>query len=501
MACPSRGFGVAMSIFVRPALARVAGPRGSGRAWWLCAAWAGLLGVASTCASLAEAQGAPAPTEPSGTGPIDAFAQAFVEARYARSGGDVAEWPEAKARPATAETTRTELAWAEDVAGMVRVHTDAPWTGEPTLTEAALYLGRARAEALSLGWGAPGPDGGRGGSSAWDVYVRAERAGETGSETPSAWAETDGIDLAAHHDTAIAYGRVAWPRAARGTTPLRRLLLRAYAASLVLARDPGEAPCIRAGLAGYLADRLATALGEPPSPVAPSTGAEATDDDEHAQPRLWCSPSLWHAVARLRGDDFVRDVSDFAQQRTPAGMAPRGEPDVLRALLKAMELGGTDRAAFAEALAGARLEGPRGWMPPQATSADAPLPTLARITWASLPHHTAPASPALGPLESALAVVDVRAPAGPKRLRVWCDGEYGVKWSLLALRYDQDGRELGRVSAPRRDKERRVYLVLEVPAETAEVHLLATNLGHAVPDADVPTVERRSVKFILDRAE
>src|SRR5690606_40940703 len=43
-------------------------------------------------------------------------------------------------------------------------------------------------------------------------------------------------------------------------------------------------------------------------------------------------------------------------------------------------------------------------------------------------------------------------------LRVWSRGEFGVRWGLVAIRFDAKGNEIGRVTNPSRDAAPERYL-------------------------------------------
>jgi hypothetical protein len=205
------------------------------------------------------------------------------------------------------------------------------------------------------------------------------------------------------------------------------------------------------------------------------------------------SADLWARIAARTSDDFVRDVWDFARQRTPARVTLRGEPDVFRALAKALNARGLDVGDVMETLAADQA------LLAMEDGARYRSEQLGSVAWAALPEHSRVSAP-LAPYESATMRVETRGATPGEKLRVWCDGEYGVDWSVAAIRLDDAGREIGRVSAPRRTAKRRRYFLVELDRETAEVVLVATNLGSTTPDPDLPSTEARAVKFIVDRS-
>ena len=84
------------------------------------------------------------------------------------------------------------------------------------------------------------------------------------------------------------------------------------------------------------------------------------------------------------------------------------------------------------------------------------------------------------------------------RLRIWLRGEPGVRWSLLALRLDRAGRELGRVQAPIRQLPES-YLPLELTPDTASVLVVLTALPEKFAIAHMKN-QGHAFQLIFDKA-
>ena len=129
----------------------------------------------------------------------------------------------------------------------------------------------------------------------------------------------------------------------------------------------------------------------------------------------------------------------------------------------------------------------------------APPPHAGPYPWASLPRRARLDSPAIRAFGSGYVVLDTRDAPPEASLRVWLRGEYGTRWSLVAVRLDAEGRVLSQMSAPPR-RLPRSYLVLELRAHTDHVLLAVTNLGPRLPDADSVDVNERACELVVDRA-
>ncbi len=346
-----------------------------------------------------------------------------------------------------------------------------------------------------LGWDPPAPDGGRGGTAGFDLYLvhDPERADDARADGRVAWSFLDS-------DTAFGVVDGDLPDDLLGVCATS-----AYAQAVLLGQDPSEAPSARHATATYLTWLV--------------TGAWGCDEDalrvQQTEPfRDWIAGGardgdggalfLAHVASRHDGGagTFVHDIWQVARQRTWEGVGLRGSPDVWEALEAIVGLTDDTIEEIVESLAVQRWFAGRA----AATGLVGELPRGARVpiraaaTWEQLPRQTPPADPPLEVHGSGYVRVDVRGAPPGASLRIWLRGEYGVEWSLIALRFDEHGRDLGRMTAPpRRTPES--YLLLELVPGTAEVILVTTNLGSRIPDADEKHEDGRSYRLILDKAE
>jgi hypothetical protein len=108
------------------------------------------------------------------------------------------------------------------------------------------------------------------------------------------------------------------------------------------------------------------------------------------------------------------------------------------------------------------------------------------------------------PLESfgsAYLVMNEATWGDAARLRAWVRGEYGVRWSLVAVQVDAEGNELRRISAPHTGATPEAYLPIELDESTRLLLFVVTNLADGLPDADEAEVHERGFELIVDRAD
>jgi len=366
---------------------------------------------------------------------------------------------------------------------------------EPERIERALEALEAAAVTLEDGgWGAPLPDGGRGGTGGFDLYLArgGDHAASAGADAPVAWSFLDAMSSFATVDPEVDDGALA------------ACVADAYAQALLVGIDPAEADAWRRATAAWLAWQ--------------ATGRWGCEEDVVTQQRepwrSWISGAagggaggaLLLAMLSARHDrgtgTFVRDVWQLARQRTWDGDELRASPDLWEALEVAVSVAGDDLVESIEDFAVARWFGgaaERESAAPipivRALPAGAVVPPHAEIAWDELPEHTREADPPLEPFGSAYMRIDTSEAPDGTVLRIWLRGEYGVRWSLVAVRLGANGRELTRLSAPARE-EPRSYLVLELMDDTEEVLIAVTNLSSRRPDADEPDENVRSFKLI-----
>ncbi|MFW6052209.1 MAG: hypothetical protein ACODAU_13605 [Myxococcota bacterium] len=422
---------------------------------------------------------------------IREYAETIVEMTTPRWEGQVVDWPEPRPRPAGSTHVLESPRWP------VAVHAGA---------EVPVRRARRALSALetahdlldAAGWPAPWPDGGRGGTGGFDLYLAPLDDGG-GAE-----AFSDGAVPWSFYDAVSSYA-VVDPAVARGA--LDACVASAYVQAALLGQDPAEAAAWRRATGAYVAWLLTGEAG--------CTGGVAAQQEQpwrswigRAEPgRDASGGALLLALLSARHDGgtgvFVRELWQLARQRSAPLDGLRGSPDLWQALEADLEAGESDLDDTITSLAVTRRfsgDRARGHVngPLRALLEGTAVPTWLRAAWEDLPEHSPPSEPPLEPYGSAYAVVDVsEAPPGAV-LRIWLRGEYGVRWSLVAVRLDAAGRELHRVTAPPR-KVPRSYVPLELDGDTERVLIVATNLSSRLPDADIRDENVRTFRLILDR--
>lgn len=270
-----------------------------------------------------------------------------------------------------------------------------------------------------------------------------------------------------------------------------------------MSADPAEAQAWQRATAAWLAWEL--------------TGRFGCDDSvtrQQAEPyRSWvggaadggAGGALWLAHLSGRHDEvpgrFVRDVWGLARQRTWEGAELRADPDVWSATETAVEQSGDRLLDNVEELAVLRWfvgRGTRGNTVVASLDGDAMVPVTRRMT--RVPSKVVAKEP-LQAFGSAYIVMDRTAWKDAGRLRAWLRGEYGTRWSFVAVQLDAQGDELRRIAAPHSGTTPRAYLPLELDTRADQLLFVVTNLSNALPDADEADVYHRAFELIVDRAE
>ncbi|MEZ4257087.1 MAG: hypothetical protein R3A78_15465 [Polyangiales bacterium] len=402
---------------------------------------------------------------------IDAFASSWIESRYDRNGGNLAEWPVEAPRPASA--WHIDSTWRP-----LRVHGEASVAvadGERALRA----LEATYDQLVSDGWGNPPPDGGRGGSSAFDVYlVDRDVPGEAVSDGPLLYGALDAVG---------AFGVVGARRAAL----VERRVAEAYADAVLLATEPAEAPGLRRGTAAWLAARTRGDATFDASSAAQLAPWQSYYDEAAANGR---GGAVLFALLEARyGDGFVHALWDFARQRTQPGTALRGEPDLFQAFARFLDM---RRERIEDAFEALALD--RWSAATRVVTVGMEPMTVLDATYDTLPARSSVNAAPLAPYATEYARIDVRG-AKNKRLRIWSEGEFGTNWSLAIARIDGHGRERSRAVAPSLAKKTRNYLVVELGDDSTEVIVAVTNLGPHPHDPDLPSIYDRSARIIVDR--
>lgn len=459
--------------------------------------------------------------EAEGAGTIDAWARAIAE-------GTMPRWTGARV-PLRPSAPRPELDGYVARSALWPVAVHAERGVDPGLVDRALAaLEDASAWMDEEGWGeAPPPDGARGGGDGLDVYLlrggqRAAdarslfdlpelapgepddalaRAVHVGWDAPVAWAPLDAVTTFATIDLSRA------PLARGDGAALAACVASAYAQARIAAQDPAEAPAWRRALGAFVAWQVTGSFGCSEDAIEAAQARPERGLVTHAPGSGEIGALLLGAIsARHDGGSgaFVRDLVQGARQWTWEGEGWRAEPDVWHAITHFLSLSRQPLGRLLEDVAVARwFTGSRAGLGAHAVPVmrDAPgeVPLAGRVEWARLPRTPVRGEVELEPQGSAYVLADVRGAPEGSRLRVWLRGEYGVGWSMVAVRLDAQGRELGRMRAPVR-REPRAYLPVELDERVALVLVVVTNLSWRRPDADEPDENVRAFRLTLDRA-
>ena len=374
--------------------------------------------------------------------------------------------------------------------GLVAVHAGAS-VDDATLRRAlgALELARGRLEAR--GWPEPISDGELGGGSELDVYLSTEMP-------PGAYA--DGVIPWTYLDRASAFAVVS-PKLSEAS--MDACLSAVYAEALLLSADPAEAKTWRRATATWLAWELTGRFGcQDPTPV------------QQAEPvRSWVAGAaargaggaLWLAFLSSRHGNgsahFVRDAWSLASQRTWEGDGLRAAPDLWSALDTALRVSGDRLVDNVESLAVLRWllgrSDPRN-SALRAIDSDARAPI--NRTMRRLPSRVSVSTP-LQSFGSGYVVLPSSTWGDSRQLHAGLRGEYGVRWSFVAVQLDAEHRELQRIAAPHTSVTPRAYLPIELNEDAVQLLFVVTNLADGLPDADEPEASERAFEITVDRAD
>jgi hypothetical protein len=317
----------------------------------------------------------------------------------------------------------------------------------------------------AAGWAPTFGDGGQAGTGSHDVYVVPTAAHGAG-------AAIDASEPFGSFDSARAFALVdARVPSSHVAVCATEALLQAFLYEL----DPAEAESVRRASAAYVAylaqgvagcdDDFSRGLAQPRE--APFGEAES------ARGALW----LMRLSARedRQSGTFLRNMWDFARQRTWEGRDLRASPDLLECVAQAVVL----RREIFEELAASLSE--QHYLLPAPFGVAPEKPRV--LSWNDLPRHVWQAEPTIGPLGAMHAWVKLEKPRPGEQLRVWSRGELGVRWALLVTRLDAHGNEKGSMRGAVR-KNPNGFLVIELDDATTDVLITLTNVGDGTPDAD-----------------
>lgn len=411
----------------------------------------------------------------------DEMAEAIVEMTSRVWTGPRKPGPTPTARPRITTTLRS-------VRAPIAVHADST-VGEERLATALRSLEDTATRLEVLGWPRPMTDGGAGHGADFDLYLTSSLPSGAHADGLVPWTYLDRASVFAVMSPAVADRR------------LEACVAEVYADAMLLSADPAEAAAWRRATAAWLAWELTGDFG----------CVDAIHEQQSEPFRSWIVGAagggaggallLAYLSARHDGGEghFIRDVWALASQRTWEGEGLRAEPDLWSALEVAIALGGDRLLDNVEDLAVVRWfvgRGTSGGGTMGALDRDAQVPALRTVT--RLPSRVSAAIP-LQSFGSAYVVLDRNEIAEVAKLRVWLKGEYGVRWSLVAVQLDAAGDELRRMTAPHTSTDPRAYLPIEVDENAAELLFVVTNLSDGLPDADEPETSERAFELIVDR--
>lgn len=372
---------------------------------------------------------------------VDEYAEAMVKLTTRVWIGPRVPFPQEHRRPKAGQTIVSRVA-------PVAVH--ASHRVSPGKLEAALGDLEATYRSLSaLGWPLPIADGDLGGGGELDLYLVPN--------DPTAEAFTDAGVIWSYLDRASTFAVVdeSVPAA-----DLESCVASALVKATLLALDPAEAPVWRDETAAWLSETL--------------TGTAPCTDNEDAGLLL----SFLSARHDGASGSFVRDVWQLASQRTWEGEGLRASPDMWDALDTAVRLAGDSLDDNIESFA---------------------IAHRADFSWngklSELPKRVVHRR-VVDPYESAYLRLEVDT-VDHSAVRAWFEGEYGVRWSFVALQIDESGLEVGRLAAPRTKGTPRAFLPIELQPSARQVVFIVTNLSSRLPDADTVDTNERAFQLTL----
>lgn len=469
-----------------------------------------VLAAPAACPGAASAQEADGDDQ----GPITAWARAIAEGSTPRWTGPRAPWAPSGERPELDGYVARSMLRPVAVRGARGVSPEAVDRALEALEAVSAWM-------EERGWGEPYPDGGRGGGDGFDLYLHDEplapAAPGTFDRTEAAPGEADevppravrvGWDVVvpwAPLDAATSFAELDVSQLEGDDDALASCVASAYAQALMVQQDPAEAPAWRRAIGAFVAWQLTGSFGCASDAIESQQARAERGLVTHA-PGAGEAGAMLLAALSARHDggtgDFVRDVIQAARQWTWEGEGLRAEPDIWHSITHFLSLSRQPVNRLLEDVAiGRWFTGTRAGLGARALPVmrDVPgeVPIAASVEWSQLPRTPVRGALELEPQGSAYVLADVRAAPAGARLRVWLRGEFGVQWSMVAVRLDAEGRELGRMRTPVR-REPRAYLPVELDERTASVLIVVTNLSWRRPDADEPDENVRAFRLSLD---
>ena len=271
--------------------------------------------------------------------------------------------------------------------------------------------------------------------------------------------------------------------------------------------DPAEAPAWRRATATFLSYLVTGRFGCDEGLVIEHQTASEHGFVSHAPGSGEGGALLLGAIsARHDGEtgNFIRDLWNATRQYTRDGCDLHALPDVYHVIAQGVAIAEDPLTRIVEDFGASRYfaglpsrERATAYPILGALPRGAAVPVFATADWAHLP-RTMRFDREVEPYGSGYAAIDVRGAPPGARLRVWLRGEFGVEWSLIAIRLDERGDEIARMRAPPRPTPES-YLPVELLTGTAEVVLAVTNISARGLDADEPDDFVRSFTLTVDR--
>ena len=393
-----------------------------------------------------------------------------------------APWKGPRREPPT-ETPRPQVPTsARAIAAPLAVHAEAGVSAE-NIRRALAALERAEGWMRSEGWPSPVADGGLGEGEGFDLYLlKAHPEGDAVyADAAVLWSELDAVSAFAVVEE-------------RQGAELEERVLSLYVQAVLLGLDPAEAESWRRATACWLLRHM----------DASARCGGALRKQQREPWRSWIAFSAgggaggailleflsWRLAAG--GSTWLRDLWHFARQYTwDAAAGLRGSPDLWAALEQLLKMRGLRIEEMMEELARFRID------PGRRMESLPPIYRQWNIDTQKMPIRLANRDPALQSYGSAYAYVDLRRAELPQELRIWLRGEYGVRWSLAAIRVGEHGELQGALSTPLRESHQ-AYLPVQRTPGLSGLWLVVTNMSNRRPDADISDENLRSFQLILD---
>lgn len=374
--------------------------------------------------------------------------------------------------------------------GHLNVHGSPDTLGARGVPAILKALELAAYELPRLGFSPPIPDGGRGGTQGFDLYLVDE---EVGAE-----ARSDALDILSPLDGAIAHALMSADLPAR---LLPACAVDAYAQAALLGLDPAESPRIRRALAAYIAYQITGVAGCEDAidawQFSPEEGPFSALLHEGAGGALF----LLLLDARWGGDGRApAEILSLARQHTWDGDELRASPDYWEAI---ETIAGVRQERFADLLVGVateRLFTGEYARRPELRSIPSPY-AFRRGRPRTYSFHTSASPRGVSPGGAVHAEFSLEGFEDGDALNLWVDGEFGFRFTLAAIVFDEERRELRRFISPPGGSNHRAFVPFIYPEGARTIRLIGVSLGFERPDEDLPPPVARRARFILERPE